>query len=197
MTTTAPILEVQDLTIALPSGGDRSTAVRKVSFSVGAGEIVCLVGESGSGKSVIAQSVMGLLPKSLPVPVLIVQHMPPMFTQLLADRLNAIGGPVRCVEAKEGDVMKPGCAYLAPGGFHLTVARGAAGEFVCRLTETPPENSCRPAADVLFRSASKVYGAALLAVVMTGMGRDGMAGTAEIVSRGGRSLVQSGPTCTV
>ena len=63
----ATILEVRDLSIALPSGGDRSTAVRKVSFSVGRGEIVCLVGESGSGKSVIAQSVMGLLPKSLPV----------------------------------------------------------------------------------------------------------------------------------
>ncbi len=67
MSTDAPILEVQDLTIGLPSGGDRSTAVQKVSFSVGRGEIVCLVGESGSGKSVIAQGVMGLLPKSLPV----------------------------------------------------------------------------------------------------------------------------------
>ena len=63
----SPILEVRNLTIALPSGGDRSTAVRDVSFTVGRGEIVCLVGESGSGKSVIAQSVMGLLPKSLPV----------------------------------------------------------------------------------------------------------------------------------
>ena len=66
-THTGPILEVRDLSIALPPGGDRAIAVRKVSFSVGRGEIVCLVGESGSGKSVIAQSVMGLLPKSLPV----------------------------------------------------------------------------------------------------------------------------------
>lgn len=157
-------------------------------------DLICIATSTG-GPNALNEVFRGFT-HTLPVPLAIVQHMPPMFTQLLADRLNAIGGPVRCVEAKEGDVMKPGCAYLAPGGFHLTVARGAAGEFVCRLTETPPENSCRPAADVLFRTAAATE-ASLLGVVMTGMGSDGMRGCQHILERRGQVIAQDEATSVV
>lgn len=157
-------------------------------------ELICIATSTG-GPNALHDVFRGFT-QPLPAPVAIVQHMPPMFTQLLADRLNAIGGPVRCVEAKDGDVMKPGCAYLAPGGFHLAVARGANGELVCRITEAPPENSCRPAADVLFRTAAATE-ASLLGVVMTGMGSDGMRGCQHILEHRGQVIAQDEATSVV
>jgi two-component system chemotaxis response regulator CheB len=87
--------------------------------------------------------------------------------------------------------------YIAPGNFHLEVVRDADGSVRTRLNSDPPENSCRPAADVLFRSVAKAYGPAALGVVLTGMGQDGLAGSREIIEAGGRLLAQSGPTCVV
>jgi two-component system chemotaxis response regulator CheB len=157
-------------------------------------DLVCIASSTG-GPNALHDVFRGFT-HSLPVPVAIVQHMPPMFTRLLAERLNAIGGPVRCVEAKDGDVLRPGCAYLAPGGFHLTLVRGAAGELVCRTNETPPENSCRPAADVLFRTAAATE-ASILGVVMTGMGSDGMRGCQHILEHRGQVIAQDEATSVV
>ena len=132
--------------------------------------------------------LLASLPGNLPVPVVIVQHMPAIFTRLLADRLN-----MKCAleisEAHHGDRLRPGHVWLAPGGQHLVVA-GQASSARLEVNQNPPENSCRPAVDPLFRSVAKVYGASALAVVMTGMGRDGLEGCRAIHQTGGRILAQ-------
>ncbi|MFI5338072.1 MAG: chemotaxis response regulator protein-glutamate methylesterase [Opitutales bacterium] len=123
------------------------------------------------------------------VPIAIVQHMPPMFTRMLAARLDSLPGPVRCKEAAEGDILEPGCAYLAPGGVHLALARNATGRFVARLLDTAPENSCRPAVDVLFRTAANTP-ATILGVVLTGMGQDGLRGSEQVLEHDGQIIAQ-------
>jgi two-component system chemotaxis response regulator CheB len=132
----------------------------------------------------------------LPVPIAIVQHMPPLFTASLAQRLDKHSKAVRCREAREGDVLRASVAYIAPGGHHLSVTRDLVGRFVAHLTDGAPENSCRPAADVLFRSAAAT-GASLLGVVMTGMGQDGLRGCEAIHERQGQIVVQDEATSVV
>ncbi len=154
-----------------------------------------LIATSTGGPNALADLFQGIT-HPVPVPVAIVQHMPPMFTKLLAARLDSLGGPLRCHEAADGDVLLPGHAYIAPGGKHLSLSRAAGGQFVARLLETPPENSCRPAADVLFRSAAAT-GAHLLGVVLTGMGQDGMRGSECIAERGGEIIAQDQATSVV
>ncbi len=157
-------------------------------------ELVCIATSTG-GPNALSDLFQGFT-TPIPVPVVIVQHMPPMFTQMLADRLDAQKGPLRCREAVEGEILTPGCAYIAPGGSHLSVTRIATGQFVSHLLDSPPENSCRPAADVLFRSAAAT-GAHLLAVVMTGMGQDGLRGCVNISERQGQIIVQDQATSVV
>jgi two-component system chemotaxis response regulator CheB len=146
-----------------------------------------VIGVSTGGPEALA-ALLPALPRDLPVPVLIVQHMPPMFTKLLADRLNGQSA-LTVLEATDGQLLEAGTAYIAPGNHHLRVdCRG--GLPCATLTQEPPENSCRPAADVLFRSATEVFGDRLLAIVLTGMGQDGLRGCEDIRRRGGRILVQ-------
>jgi two-component system chemotaxis response regulator CheB len=122
------------------------------------------------------------------VPILIVQHMPAFFTAQLADRLGKICAvPVR--EAGDGMPVKAGTVLLAPGGRHMELAGDPLLPRI-RLHDGPPENSCRPAADVLFRSAARLWGAGTLGVVLTGMGRDGLAGSRAIVAAGGGIIAQ-------
>lgn len=146
-----------------------------------------VIGVSTGGPNALA-ALLPQLPAQLPVPVLIVQHMPPVFTKLLADRLNAQSG-LRIIEAKGGETPEAGTVYLAPGDFHMSVQSGPAGPTIV-LDQNPRENSCRPAADVLFRTASAVYGDRLLGVVLTGMGQDGLRGSEEIRRLQGEILVQ-------
>lgn len=153
-----------------------------------------VVGVSTGGPDALA-TIVGQLPRDLPVPVLVVQHMPPMFTRLLAERLNRVGG-LEVREAAAGELVTPGVVYIAPGGHHLQLMR--TGEHVrVVLGGGPPENSCRPAADVLFRSAVVAYGDALLGVVLTGMGRDGLRGCGEIRTAGGHVVVQDPDTAVI
>ena len=131
----------------------------------------------------------------LSVPIFIVQHMPPKFTTLLAARLTEVGViPVQ--EPYEGQEALAGQAYLAPGGYHLELRRKGTKVFM-HLNEDPPENSCRPAVDVLFRSAAKVYGQSLLAVVLTGMGYDGLRGAEDIIRSNGVVLAQDEATSVI
>jgi two-component system chemotaxis response regulator CheB len=149
-------------------------------------EIVAL-GTSTGGPNALAE-VIPKIPAGFPVPIVIVQHMPPVFTHLLAQRLSAQSSiPVH--EAVEGEKLLPGHAWIAPGGLHMLVAREAGGVGI-RLTKTPPENFCRPAVDVLFRSVAQVYGANALAVVLTGMGADGLVGSKSIRQAGGEIILQ-------
>jgi two-component system chemotaxis response regulator CheB len=148
---------------------------------------VVAVGCSTGGPNALG-ALLGGLPADFPAPLLIVQHMPALFTRMLAERLDA-RCPLTVAEAVPGVEPRPGEVWLAPGGRHLLVGRQAG---VARLatSQAPPENSCRPSVDVLFRSVAAAYGAAALGVVLTGMGRDGVAGSAALRARGGRVLVQ-------
>ena len=148
---------------------------------------IVTIGTSTGGPNALAE-VLPRIPKEFPVPIVLVQHMPPIFTRLLADRLAAhCQIPVH--EASAGVVLSPGHAWIAPGNFHLTVKRAAVGARLV-LNQDRPENSCRPSVDVLFRSVAEVYGAGTLAVVMTGMGSDGVMGSECIRQRGGEVIVQ-------
>jgi two-component system, chemotaxis family, protein-glutamate methylesterase/glutaminase len=145
------------------------------------------IGVSTGGPNALA-ALIPRIPKNFPVPILIVQHMPAMFTKFLADRLAAQSGH-RVVEATEGEEVLPGSIYIAPGDFHMDTVRKA-GKTVIALHQGPQENSCRPAVDVLFRSAAQVYGKNLLGVVLTGMGSDGLRGCQNIKDAGGQVIVQ-------
>ncbi len=145
------------------------------------------IGVSTGGPNALAE-LLPALPRDLAVPILIVQHMPPMFTRMLAERLDQQSA-IHVVEAQAGMRLQPGTAYVAPGDYHLIVKREG-DHVVTALTQDPPENSCRPAVDVLFRSAADVYGSALLAVVLTGMGQDGLRGSEEVRRCQGRVLAQ-------
>jgi two-component system chemotaxis response regulator CheB len=148
---------------------------------------VIAIGVSTGGPNALTQ-VFRDLPGDLPTPVVVVQHMPPVFTRHLAERLDAVS-PLTVREATPGALLRPGEALLAAGDFHLALARVATG-VVARLHQGPPENSCRPAVDVLFRSVAELYGPAALALVMTGMGQDGKRGASDIRDAGGRVLAQ-------
>ena len=128
-------------------------------------------------------------------PILLTQHMPPTFTALLAEQLaRASGRP--CAEARDHELVRPGCCYVAPGGWHMIVDREGATP-VIRLNQEPPENFCRPAVDPMLRSVARVYGAGVLAVILTGMGSDGAKGCEAVAQAGGRFIVQDEATSVV
>ncbi len=155
---------------------------------------VVVIGASTGGPNMLAD-VITALPADFPAPVLIAQHMPPVFTKLFADRLDSLT-PLRVREAVAGEQLRTGQIWIAPGDYHLALTRE--GPVVKLLTHRGPmENSCRPAVDVLFRSAASAYGAGVLAVVMTGMGQDGMRGCQAVSQAGGRIMVQDPETCVV
>jgi two-component system chemotaxis response regulator CheB len=148
---------------------------------------VVAIGSSTGGPNALAE-VIPRLPADLAVPVLVVQHMPPIFTKLLADRLAAQWKrPV--TEAQDDERLEAGHAYIAPGNYHMILDRRAAGVYI-KLNQEPPENSCRPAVDVMLRSVVATYGANTLAVILTGMGQDGLAGCRAVREVGGRVLAQ-------
>ena len=149
---------------------------------------------STGGPNALAE-VLAALPKDFAVPILITQHMPALFTALLAQRLERDTGRT-CVEAKDGDLILPNRTYIAPGDFHMLVQTNEGHPYV-RLTQTEPENFCRPSADPMFRSVAALYGASALAVVLTGMGEDGRRGCVELQARGGRILAQDEATSVV
>lgn len=145
------------------------------------------IGTSTGGPNALAELIPAI-PADFPVPVVIVQHMPPVFTKLLAGRLND-KSKLRVQEAKSGQVIKPGEAWLAPGDYHMTLERlGLTTRLL--LNQEPPENSCRPAVDPMFRSVASAFGPNVLAVVLTGMGYDGVSGSQHIRERGGQVIVQ-------
>lgn len=146
-----------------------------------------LIGCSTGGPDALAR-FLPRLPADLGIPVLVVQHMPPVFTAMLAQRLDKVS-PLEVREAVDGDEVRAGRVLLAPGDFHLRVQRRGTG-IRAVLDQGPQENFCRPAVDVLFRSALDVYGGSALAAVLTGMGQDGLAGARQLAAAGARILVQ-------
>jgi two-component system chemotaxis response regulator CheB len=155
---------------------------------------VVAIGVSTGGPSALAQ-VLPKLPTDFPIPIVIVQHMPPIFTKSLASDLNRICA-LEVVEAADGDILQAGQIYIAPGGQQMRLQRATPGPIV-RITDDPPEKSCKPSVDYLFRSVSEVFGRRALAVVLTGMGDDGMLGCQAIKSQGGIVLAQDQTSCVV
>jgi two-component system, chemotaxis family, protein-glutamate methylesterase/glutaminase len=155
---------------------------------------VVAIGTSTGGPNALGDLVP-LLPPNFPVPVVIVQHMPPIFTKFLADRLSS-KSQIPVIEAANHQELLPGHAYIAPGDFHMMVERSKESVRI-RTHQEQPENSCRPAVDVLFRSVVDVYGGDTLAVIMTGMGQDGLRGCGRIREAGGQILAQDEATSVV
>lgn len=148
---------------------------------------ILAIGISTGGPDALTR-LLPQLPADLLVPVVIVQHMPPGFTHKLARRLNDLSA-VNVKEAQAGDVLLPGTVYIAPGDYHMTL-EPRNGQVVVALDQAPQENSCRPAVDRLFRSVSLTYGSACLAVIMTGMGQDGLLGVEPLSDAGAQIIVQ-------
>jgi two-component system chemotaxis response regulator CheB len=152
------------------------------------------LGSSTGGPQALFTLVQGL-GKDLPVPVVATQHMPASFTTILAQHIDKLGG-MPCAEAKDGEPLKPGRIYLAPGDHHLLVA-GNAGALRAQLSKDPPENFCRPAVDPMLRSATQATGGRTLLVMLTGMGADGLLGTRALVAAGGGAIAQDEATSVV
>ena len=148
---------------------------------------IVAIGVSTGGPNALAE-VLPLFSADFPLPIVIVQHMPPVFTSYLAERLQA-KSKIKIKEGAEGDVLRPGFAYIAPGGFHMCIRRRG-DDCVIEINSNPPENSCRPAVDVMFRSVAEAFRGHSLAVILTGMGQDGLRGCELIAEQGGQVVAQ-------
>nr|WP_321985495.1 chemotaxis response regulator protein-glutamate methylesterase [uncultured Lichenicoccus sp.] len=149
--------------------------------------LLLAIGSSTGGPQALF-SFFRALGRPLRVPIIVTQHMPPVFTRSLAEHIDRLGAR-GCSEAVDDEVLRPDRVYVAPGDRHLTVlARGQALQV--KLTSEPPENSCRPAVDPMLRSASAACGGRVLAVILTGMGQDGLRGAQGLIEAGGTVLAQ-------
>ena len=148
---------------------------------------IVAIGSSTGGPNALVELIPGI-PEDFPVPIVIVQHMPPLFTRLMAERMRS-QAKLAVREGEDGARVEGGQVWIAPGGHHMTVVRKGPHP-VLALTQDPPENSCRPAVDVLFRSVAHTFGAHVLAVVLTGMGSDGTRGAKTIRDAGGEVFIQ-------
>ena len=148
---------------------------------------ILAIGVSTGGPNALAQ-LLPALSDHLPVPVVIVQHMPPVFTNMLAIRL-AEKSKLTVLEGVSGTRLDPGAVYIAPGGSHMTVTRNALGAWL-HTNQNPPENCCRPSVDVLFRSVAAAYGRHALGIILTGMGVDGLRGCRCLREAGGYVMAQ-------
>ena len=180
---------------AAPAAAPRPAALQ---LAVRSGKIAMVaIGVSTGGPQALGE-VIPRLPSALRVPVVIVQHMPPVFTASLARSLDR-QSQLRVHEAADGHPILPGTVYLAPGGLHMCLRRAPEGSegWVVALRDGPPVNSCKPAVDILFQSIAEEVGGRTLAVIMTGMGQDGLHGVEQIKRTGGICLTQTRETCVV
>ncbi len=178
-------------------GRTSDDVVRRMSVLTGASRgrpKVVAVGVSTGGPESLAAMLPGL-PGNLPVPVLLVQHMPAKFTHSLAESLNGKCQLTVC-EAADRMPLVAGRVYIAPGGQQMKVRREGALDII-RVADDPPENSCKPSVDYLFRSVTHLYGARALGVIMTGMGHDGTLGCKLMKRQGATIIAQSRDTCVV
>ncbi|MEM8926263.1 MAG: chemotaxis response regulator protein-glutamate methylesterase [Actinomycetota bacterium] len=175
-----------------PAVGDTTTTSTVTPTTVRPGAVV--VGCS-TGGPVAFERLLSAIATPLPVPIYVVQHMPPKYTRVFAERLDQMT-PTTVVEASDGINAQPGHCYIAPGGFHMGLRR-TGGRVVIRIVDTPPIKSCKPSIEPLFMSADAAYGHNLVAVVLTGMGQDGLDGCRQISQNGGIVIAQDEATSAV
>jgi two-component system chemotaxis response regulator CheB len=142
------------------------------------------------------QKIIPMLPKEFPLPILIVQHMPPKFTKSLSERLNSMS-QIAVKEAEHGETIKGGTVYVAQGGFHMKAVKNGISTPTIAISEQPSTTLHRPSVDVMMESSVQAYGRNVLGVIMTGMGHDGLEGLKIIKSRNGYCLAQNEETCVV
>lgn len=176
--------------LAIPTGHYQGVSRQSIQKTA-----VIAIGTSTGGPKAL-QEVLPKFPADLPVGVLVVQHMPKAFTGPFAQRLNDCC-PMNVKEAQEGDVVRPGQILIAPGGIHMEVRRNRATEVTVHLTPNPPELLYKPSVDVMMKSVAEVYPGRSVAVMMTGMGADGMKGMTAIKQGNGRTIAQDEATCVV
>jgi two-component system chemotaxis response regulator CheB len=159
------------------------------------GPRVIVIGASTGGPQALSIVLKGLVPAIAHVPVFIVLHIPPEFTEVIASHIERVTAlPTHA--AQQGEEILKGHIYISPGNVHLGISRFA-DHYVIALSDDPPENFCRPSVDVLFRSAAKAYGEQVIGIVLTGMGSDGLAGSRAIVAAGGMIIAQDAASSTV
>lgn len=180
---------------AAPARSVATQPVRLRTRPAQVGKPAALVIAASTGGPSALPIFLGAIARHIEAPILIVQHMPAAFTAVFAEKLEASIGK-RCREAVDGDPIVPGSVLVAPGDYHMRVARAPSGRIVT-LDRGEPVNFCRPAADPLFETAAAAFGNRLLGVVLTGMGHDGRAGAGRIVEAGGRVIVQDEATSVV
>lgn len=154
-----------------------------------------LIGVSTGGPNALA-ALLPALPGNLGVPVLIVQHMPPIFTKSLAESLDSKCA-LRVREAADGDILQADTVYIAPGGRQMRIAPGPGGGKLVQITDDPPENNCRPAVDYLFRSVATHFPGRAVGVILTGMGSDGTLGLRLLKRHGCFIIAQDEASCVV
>ena len=174
-----------------PSGETSNKITTRVASALGRNIEAVVIGASTGGPKALYQ-VITALPSDIGVPILVVQHMPVGFTKAFADRLN-LNSKLKVTEARDGEIIEKNVVYIAPGGYHMEVGKGKRIE----LNTQPTIWGVRPAVDKLFISATSVYGARLLSVILTGMGRDGAKGTSAIKDNGGVTMAEHESTCTI
>lgn len=152
------------------------------------------IGVSTGGPQTLTE-IFRELPGNFPAPILIVQHMPPLFTKQLAERLDKIT-TLKVKEAEDGEPVKEGVAYIAPGDYHMVIKREN-NQKIILLHQGPPKNNCRPSVDVLFESLAEVYGSTCLGLILTGMGKDGAEGAQLIKKKGGAVIAQDAQSSIV
>lgn len=178
----------ENIQLSKPSVKVTETVVKRTAK----GRIEALVIGASTGGPKALYTVVTAFPQYIGIPIFIVQHMPAGFTKAFADRLNA-NSDIKVVEAFNGQDIQKNTVYIAPGGFHMEVGK----DNKILLNQEPAIWGVRPAVDKLFFSAAKVYGASLLSVVLTGMGKDGAAGTVEVKKKGGTTISEHESTCTI
>lgn len=169
------------------------TPVKTQKFAPRSSPRILAVGSSTGGPNALTAVLRDL--KGLQVPIVITQHMPEKFTKVLAEQINKSTG-MDCKEAEDGEILMPGRAYIAPGGFHM-VFKKTGHDVLVHLDKGPLENFCRPSVDPMLRSLNVIYGAGVFSVILTGMGQDGLAGCREVVKSGGQVIAQDAATSVV
>lgn len=195
--TPAPRIQTQQQPVSksTPSIMDRMSRIAKSNAGIPSSELVA-IGISTGGPNALGK-MMPMLPADIGVPILIVQHMPPLFTQSLAKSLDSKCA-INVKEAADGDILTPGTALIAPGGKQMRIIAAPDGRNrLIKITDDPPENSCKPSADYLFRSVAEHYISRSTGVIMTGMGSDGTSGLRAMKNNGSVIIAQNEATCTV
>lgn len=181
-----------DAPTGVPTAVEHGVAIRPMPLLPA--EVLAIGCSTGGPQALV--DILGVLGRSVRVPIVITQHMPPTFTAILAENLGRVTG-LPSAEGQTGMVLKAGSIYVAPGDWHMELAKGDDGQVRIALSKSAPENYCRPAVDPMFRSVASVYGSRVAALVLTGMGCDGREGARAIVAAGGAVFAQDEATSVV